>query len=249
MLPPARPSTAAGARVAIRALRRQLYNVDPDNEAHVNAYLALRATQRRVTGQHLEWYIGTLNATVAHGDEAIETRETFWAVPRINFPDGCLPASCIYAVVPPEHTTDFPFLGDDYYFIYQVNGLCVLGPGVATCSRVVTSPTAGSLGAASGGGAATGDGAATFGDSGAGGTLPLTNGVAATGDVRDATGGGASAATGDGAATGGGSGACGTLPLPCDTYQAALDAARADNDKWEWGSRVQWWQSDKEWTE
>ena len=114
MLPPVRPSTAAGARVAIRALRRQLYNVDPDNEAHVNAYLVLRATQRRATGQHLEWYIGTLNATVAHGDEARETRETFWAVPRINFPDGCLPASCIYAVVPPEHTTDFPFLGDDY---------------------------------------------------------------------------------------------------------------------------------------
>ena len=24
-----------------------------------------------------------------------------------------------------------------------------------------------------------------------------------------------------------------------DTDQAALDAARADNDKWEWGSRVQ----------
>ena len=34
-----------------------------------------------------------------------------------------------------------------------------------------------------------------------------------------------------------------------DTDQAALDAARADNDTWEWGSRVPWWQSDKEWTE
>ena len=69
------------------------------------------------------------------------------------------------------------------------------------------------------------------------------------GVASSATGGGASAATGDGAATGGGNGACGTLTPPSDTDQAALDAARADNDKWEWGSRVQWWQRDKEWIE
>ena len=48
------------------------------------------------------------------------------------------------------------------------------------------------------------------------------------------------AATGEVSATGGDE---------CDTDQEALDAALADEDKWAWGSRVQWWQSDHEWTD
>ena len=57
------------------------------------------------------------------------------------------------------------------------------------------------------------------------------------GVASSATGGGASAATGDGSATGGGASAA--TGDECDADQEALDAARADKDKWEWGSRVQ----------
>ena len=47
-------------------------------------------------------------------------------------------------------------------------------------------------------------------------------------------------ATGDASATG---------VDECDTDEEALAAALADEDKWTWGSRVQWWQSDAEWTD
>ena len=40
-----------------------------------------------------------------------------------------------------------------------------------------------------------------------------------------------------------------TMTPPSDTDQAALDAARADEDKWVYGSRVPWWGSDEDWTD
>ena len=175
----------AQARVAVRRLRLGGHDVDENNETHVQAFLALRARAPRVSGNRLAAYIRSLDRPVGP-----PPRLDFWAVPRVNFPDG-LPLRCLDAVVPPEHTTGSALSGDEYYFIDQMINRSVLGPDVMVCSCIVT---------AAGDVPATGDGAATRDDRGASGSI-----VTATGDGPvTGDGGGASAATCDAAATGGG---------------------------------------------
>ena len=59
--------------------------VDPDNPAHQNAYVALRATRQRVNGAQVLQYVDTVKNQLTHG---ATTELALWQVPRTNFPAG-----------------------------------------------------------------------------------------------------------------------------------------------------------------
>ena len=149
----AAPKSAA-VRASLSAFRRQHYAIDENNEDHVNAYLALRATNERCAGQQLATYISILKATVAVGEQ---NKATFWAVPRGNFPEG-LPDAIKNALCPADVTRDCSFPASDYFFIDMMINRDQLGMGVATCSKVLNRTNEGRIDAAAGGDRATGGG-------------------------------------------------------------------------------------------
>jgi hypothetical protein len=76
---------AAAAKTALNKFEKDGYNLDPENPAHCNAYLALRATTSRIKAHQVENYMKTLDSSITNGDEG---GFPFLAVPIANFPDG-----------------------------------------------------------------------------------------------------------------------------------------------------------------
>jgi hypothetical protein len=110
--------------------RRQNYAIDADNQEHNDAYLALRAVNKRTTGKQLASCIETLTHTISVGEQ---NKATFWAVPRGNSPEG-LPDAIKRVVCPADVTQGCSFPASDYFFINMVINREQLGMGVATCT-------------------------------------------------------------------------------------------------------------------
>ena len=130
------------------AFRRQNYAIDADNQEHIDAYLALRAVNKRTTAKQLAMYIETLQHTICVGEQ---NKATFWAVPRGNFPEG-LPDAIKKALCPADVTRDCSLPASDYFFIDMMINREQLGMGVGTCSKVLNKLTDGRIDAATGGG-------------------------------------------------------------------------------------------------
>ena len=74
-----------GAQEAQRALahmKKQGFRADPNNGAHVQAYVAMRAWNHRVKGPAFEDYMKNRVQEVGQG---AKVSSMFWGVPKVNF--------------------------------------------------------------------------------------------------------------------------------------------------------------------
>ena len=99
----------AAVKAAIANFRRQNHIVDEKNDEPVSVYVLLRDTHKRFSGQMLVDYLGSLKMTVSHGDLSTIG---YWAVPRVNFPDGLPPH--IANAVRPAGTLNHQFPAEDH---------------------------------------------------------------------------------------------------------------------------------------
>ena len=153
------------AKTALSAWRRNGHHVDPLNDAHVGAYLALAAMpSTRLTPSRLTTYLATLEETVTHGEEK---KQEVWVVPKGNFKDR-LPQDILDALINRDGSED----NSDYYYIDMLIERNRLGLGVTTTSKFLLSQKS-----------------AVVTEPDTRGPLALTNGDAATGEI--ATGGAA----------------------------------------------------------
>jgi hypothetical protein len=189
------------AKAALNNFRRQNYDLSPDNEAHLQAYLTLRDTVARITPEKLITYLQTLEQKVAHGEE---NKCEFWAVPRVNFPDG-LPQHIAAAHVPAERSKNNRFPLEHFFHIDQVICRRELGMNVWTTGTFLKTSNVGIVAT---GPACLADvpglappSALALTDGGAAGGGPATGGGRARWGALQATGGGGAA--GGGAAFGG----------------------------------------------
>ena len=151
--------TTESAKASIQHFKRQKHNVDEKNRDHVAAFLLLRDTNKRVTGQMLEDYLKSRKVTVSSGDR---NSLDVWAVPRGNFPDGLPPV--IARAERPFGNMSHRSPPEEFYYIDQMIPRQDLGLGVATAGQVVASDVKGSLpggASATGGQPGIGDAAST----------------------------------------------------------------------------------------
>ena len=104
---------AASAKAALKGYETDGYALDPENPAHINAYLALRPSSNRVKPHQLVNYMRSLDSSITNGDEG---GFPFWAVPIANFPDG-VPKRFHDALVPQKFTAGGVFSADECFFI------------------------------------------------------------------------------------------------------------------------------------
>ena len=83
---------------ALREYARQGADVDPKSDEHRRAYIALRDTHARCSSEQFAKYLESVKTKVSQG--AI-SRQEYWAVPKVNFPDGL-----------PEHIQEYT-IGED----------------------------------------------------------------------------------------------------------------------------------------
>ena len=81
-MPPAACSVAT-AKAALHGYKRQAFDVDPDNNDHIESYMCLRETCKRVSPELSMTYLATRSRSVSHGES---TTQEFWAAPKVNFP-------------------------------------------------------------------------------------------------------------------------------------------------------------------
>ena len=126
------------ARAALLGFKRQLYEVDPDNPEHIDAYKELRLKFHRVIPANLVKFIVGRKTDATSGEGG---KVTYWVAPHSNFPSG-LPTKIAEA----ENTTDF-LSGDvtvdrnEYYVIDQCVPQTQLGKGVWAVSKWCASVT------------------------------------------------------------------------------------------------------------
>ena len=70
---------------ALRGYARGGANVDPTSQEQKRAYIALRDTHSRCTATQFVKYLESIKTKVSQG---AKTKQVFWAVPKVNFPEG-----------------------------------------------------------------------------------------------------------------------------------------------------------------
>ena len=135
------PVGRATARTALLAFKRQNFDVDPDDDEHVQAYMALRGAASWVTPKAFVKYLQSRVESVHHGEK---TSVEFWAVPKTNFPKG-LPAKIADAVADGGEVDDLSLDRARFFVIDKVIPRDKLGKNVWTVSKYMAMSTSAAI--------------------------------------------------------------------------------------------------------
>ena len=124
--------------MALMGYKRQDYRlVDPDDPEHIDAYLELRRTTRRVQPDAFIAYLKKRVKALRNGEQ---TEIEFWAVPKSNFPKGLPPKILDACVADESEILEGQSLSvdrDKYYVIDKVIERNLLGKSVWTVKSYV----------------------------------------------------------------------------------------------------------------
>ncbi|CAK0832947.1 unnamed protein product [Prorocentrum cordatum] len=127
-------ASKAGAEVALRGYAKQGFDADSTNPEHIQAYLILRQTHRRVKP---DTFVNYMKRKETHFEHGGRVKEEVWGVPKVNFPNG-LPQDMQKSEMTPEKLAELALVGggapdhETYFFIDQECERKTLGQGVKT---------------------------------------------------------------------------------------------------------------------
>ena len=135
------PVTRATARTSLLAFKRQNFDVDPDDDEHLQAYMSLRSATYRVAPKAFVKYLQSRVESVHHGEK---TSVEFWAVPKTNSPKG-LPAKIADAVADGGEVDDLSPDRARFFNINKVIPRDKLGKNVWTVSKYMAMSTSAAI--------------------------------------------------------------------------------------------------------